>query len=498
MSKITLNAKEAAEIILEATSSVFTTCFKCSWSIKVPGPVYGVEEYTCPNCKWHGHTSGWFSSPEIAKRERYTQDAQDITAGRARMKGLGPFSEAVSTKPIDCPNCDGTGLVESPFSKTMVDNDDELPTQKCLVCHGTGKISINEAVRELPKGTERCKQCGGSGVRTYNGPLKGDYSSNAGKPTHTRGCDNCDGNGFISIKKVNEAKITPEHLQSLQAAIRAIQPKVDAARAKYKEHGLSQMRFRWDVLHAAKWSDLKAAYKYLNDNNIDTALRSILGEGVEAQHPFTNTARKFGYNYSHTEKKQLPGELVSKFVFRTALGGQNSVVLRLWSYRGGHYWSINDSVVDNGNLAFGLEQRLKELSHAAFSATGYKLGDATDKALSLNNESIQNPNSSGQGHDPEFKAHPWASTVLSAGYAYSHSTPVVHLGNNRIIHHTFQMPGTEHKVTLWTDFESYTPKHFWSTTTSSASGRQITGANSTELWKHLSNKDARYGFKKIK
>lgn len=154
--------------------------------------------------------------------------------------------------------------------------------------------------------------------------------------------------------------------------------------------------------------------------------RISINESAETLHPFTNIAKTFGYSYSHTEKKQLPGELVDKFVFQTALGGQNNVVLRLWSYRGGHYWSINDSVSDNGNLAFGLEKRLKELSLAAFNTTGYKLGSATDKALGVRNESIQNPNSSGQGYDPDFKSHPWASTVLSAGYAYSHSTPVIH------------------------------------------------------------------------
>ena len=46
----------------------------------------------------------------------------------------------------------------------------------------------------------------------------------------------------------------------------------------YKRHGLSAMRYRWDIFHATdplcifnrKLSD------YLNDNHIDTALRRII------------------------------------------------------------------------------------------------------------------------------------------------------------------------------------------------------------------------------
>ena len=43
----------------------------------------------------------------------------------------------------------------------------------------------------------------------------------------------------------------------------------------YKSKGLSDMRFRWDVFHAAKAYSGKL-YNYLNDNHIDTALKSII------------------------------------------------------------------------------------------------------------------------------------------------------------------------------------------------------------------------------
>lgn len=79
-------------------------------------------------------------------------------------------------------------------------------------------------------------------------------------------------------RNLKEAKMKPEHVQSLTAAINKIRDKVDDARNSYAKHGLSPKRFRWDVLHAANWQDLNAAYKYLNDDNIDTVLRSILGE----------------------------------------------------------------------------------------------------------------------------------------------------------------------------------------------------------------------------
>ena len=61
---------------------------------------------------------------------------------------------------------------------------------------------------------------------------------------------------------------------------------------------------------------------------------------------------------------------------------------------------------------------------------------------------IQNPNSSGQGHDPDHAYNPYRATVESAGFEYSHSTPVRTfggptfvdnvLGNPNTIHHTYK------------------------------------------------------------
>jgi hypothetical protein len=46
-------------------------------------------------------------------------------------------------------------------------------------------------------------------------------------------------------------------------------PQIDASK------GLSSRRYRWDIFHASKAYDPRL-YDYLNDDNIDTALKSIL------------------------------------------------------------------------------------------------------------------------------------------------------------------------------------------------------------------------------
>ena len=47
---------------------------------------------------------------------------------------------------------------------------------------------------------------------------------------------------------------------------------------KYKDKGLSQKRLRWDAMHSAGLLSFVCdeLYPYLNDNHIDTALRSII------------------------------------------------------------------------------------------------------------------------------------------------------------------------------------------------------------------------------
>lgn len=77
-------------------------------------------------------------------------------------------------------------------------------------------------------------------------------------------------------------KIKPEHLEVLRNKVAPFN--TDFYRSRYKAAGLSDKRFRWDCLWASKIKigdgvgikgDLDL-YAYMNDDHIDTALRSII------------------------------------------------------------------------------------------------------------------------------------------------------------------------------------------------------------------------------
>ncbi len=73
-------------------------------------------------------------------------------------------------------------------------------------------------------------------------------------------------------------KIKPEHIEVMFHAIGNASKA--PTRATYRELGLSAMRWRWDVARSAGLTPFfcKEIYQYANDNHIDTALRSILGD----------------------------------------------------------------------------------------------------------------------------------------------------------------------------------------------------------------------------
>jgi hypothetical protein len=81
----------------------------------------------------------------------------------------------------------------------------------------------------------------------------------------------------------------------------------------------------------------------------------VFNESAGDWHPFHTICQKFGYSFSRTENSP---NVDKKLVYTSP----NKPEVRLWSFRGGSYWSIGNSVVDTGNLAFGLEKRLTELS----------------------------------------------------------------------------------------------------------------------------------------
>lgn len=77
-------------------------------------------------------------------------------------------------------------------------------------------------------------------------------------------------------------KIKPEHYNYMKRAIKCatIDKNLFEIEGEYRVGGLTPVRFRWDCLVAAKlwpWvlSDL---YEYLDDTQIDTALRSVMRE----------------------------------------------------------------------------------------------------------------------------------------------------------------------------------------------------------------------------
>ena len=71
-------------------------------------------------------------------------------------------------------------------------------------------------------------------------------------------------------------KMTPGDFLALEASVRAVLVARPNARADYRAYGLSDERFRWDVLRASK-HPTAPLYKYLSDAHIDTALRAIIG-----------------------------------------------------------------------------------------------------------------------------------------------------------------------------------------------------------------------------
>lgn len=75
-------------------------------------------------------------------------------------------------------------------------------------------------------------------------------------------------------------KITLQHQSHIASALDAIKPLILDARATYKNSGLSDMRFRWDMVRQAgliTWL-CDNIYSYANDDHIDTALRQYFNK----------------------------------------------------------------------------------------------------------------------------------------------------------------------------------------------------------------------------
>lgn len=82
-------------------------------------------------------------------------------------------------------------------------------------------------------------------------------------------------------------KMSPEHYEILKDACVKVIKARPTAMAQYRGQGLSEKRFRWDVLWAAQAQNFLPTRYWitevlypagLNDTHIDTALRRIIAE----------------------------------------------------------------------------------------------------------------------------------------------------------------------------------------------------------------------------
>jgi hypothetical protein len=79
-------------------------------------------------------------------------------------------------------------------------------------------------------------------------------------------------------------KIRPVDYAEMCAAVARVIAQHPDAQRQYKDAGLSDRRFRWDVLHASKY-DICRLYSNecggLNDTHIDTALRRAVASATK-------------------------------------------------------------------------------------------------------------------------------------------------------------------------------------------------------------------------
>lgn len=83
-------------------------------------------------------------------------------------------------------------------------------------------------------------------------------------------------------------KVTVEHIERLRTLVSPFLNKTTAD--LYKDAGLSEKRYRWDALWAARRYDLDTEdaliseiYQYANDDHIDTVLRMLANERKDVE-----------------------------------------------------------------------------------------------------------------------------------------------------------------------------------------------------------------------
>lgn len=83
-------------------------------------------------------------------------------------------------------------------------------------------------------------------------------------------------------------RITKNHYEMLEKAIKPLD--TPERRDAYKKHGLTDLRYRWDLLWGSgicKTYWMQEVYAYCNDDHIDTALRRIVSPMGDSKDPST-------------------------------------------------------------------------------------------------------------------------------------------------------------------------------------------------------------------
>lgn len=78
-------------------------------------------------------------------------------------------------------------------------------------------------------------------------------------------------------------KISPSDYLTLETALKAAVERNPGKYEAYKDAGLSDMRYNWDMVRASGFN-VCSLYHYLNDDHINSALAKILGNsGLSAK-----------------------------------------------------------------------------------------------------------------------------------------------------------------------------------------------------------------------
>lgn len=109
-------------------------------------------------------------------------------------------------------------------------------------------------------------------------------------------------------------------------------------------------------------------------------------------------------------------------------------------------------------------------------------GDDDDEDFESVDEAILNQNAQGQGYSEEHKAHHLHDVATKAGYAYSHSTPVVQRDGSTQVWHTWKKG--DHNV------GAYHGSNDW-TIHKGGSGHRHVGHGAEELARHLKSRNRR-------